>query len=68
MADPIEHRNDNVPERAVVIATVASAEPNEAHLDEMRELLRTARVNTVGSMVQRRNRTDASTYRQRQAR
>jgi GTP-binding protein HflX len=62
MADPIEHRNDNVPERAVVIATVASAEPNEAHLDEMRELLRTARVNTVGSMVQRRNRPDASTY------
>ena len=62
MADPIEHRNDNIPERAVVIATVTTSEPDDGHLDEMRELLRTARVNTVGSMVQRRNRPDASTY------
>ena len=62
MADPIDHRNENIPERAVVIATVTTSEPDDGHLDEMRELLRTARVNTVGSMVQRRNRPDASTY------
>lgn len=46
----------------MVIATVASAEPSEAHLDEMRELLRTARVKTVGTMMQRRARPDAATY------
>ena len=62
MADPIDHRNDNLPERAVVIATVTSPEPHDGDLDEMRELLRTARVNTVGTMVQRRNRPDAATY------
>ncbi len=46
----------------MVIATVASAEPSDAQLDEMRELLRTARVKTVGTMVQRRARPDAATY------
>ena len=46
----------------MVIATVASAEPSDAHLDEMRELLRTARVKTVGTMMQRRARPDAATY------
>ena len=51
----------------MVIATVASAEPSDADLDEMRELLRTARVKTVGTMMQRRARPTPHLSGQRQA-
>ena len=62
MADLIDHRTDDIPERAIIIASVSAPNPEDENLEEMRELLRTARVNTVGLMVQRRHRPDPATY------
>jgi GTPase len=53
---------DAVPERAVVIATARAAEDGDHPLDEMRELLRTAMVETEATLVQRRAAPDPSTY------
>jgi GTP-binding protein HflX len=55
-------RDGAAPERAVVIATVRSVEDGDRALDEMRELLRTAQVETEATLVQRRPAPDPSTY------
>ena len=50
------------PERAVVIATLPPGQPLDGSLDEMRELLRTAVVDTRETLVQHRGKPDPSTY------
>ncbi len=50
------------PERGVVVASLPPGTDGADELDEMRELLRTARVRTVGTLVQHRRRPDPRTY------
>ncbi len=57
-----DRTQDAAPERAVVIATVRPAEEADESLEEMRELLRTAQVETEATLVQRRAGPDPSTY------
>ncbi|HUZ84805.1 MAG TPA: GTPase HflX [Gaiellales bacterium] len=59
-----EHRptTEDAPERAVVIACLPQGTDAAAELAEMRELLATARVETVGTLVQHRRAPDPSTY------
>jgi GTP-binding protein HflX len=49
-----QHENVRVPERAVVAAMLAQGVDEDAALEEIRELLRTAGVETDGTVVQRR--------------
>ena len=53
---------DDTPERAVVIACLQQGADPAAELAEMHELLRTARVETVASLVQHRRAPDPATY------
>jgi GTP-binding protein HflX len=50
------------PERGVVVASLLPGTDGADELSEMRELLRTARVRTVGTLVQHRRRPDPRTY------
>jgi GTP-binding protein HflX len=50
------------PERAVVAAMLAQGAEEEAALEEIRELLRTAGVETAGTVVQRREDPHPTTY------
>jgi GTP-binding protein HflX len=54
--------HDQDPERGVVMASLLPGTDGADELDEMRELLRTARVRTVGTLVQHRRRPDPRTY------
>ncbi|HLK45834.1 MAG TPA: GTPase HflX, partial [Acidimicrobiales bacterium] len=54
--------HDAEPERAVVVASLAPGTDGETDLAEMRELLRTARVDAVATLVQHRRRPDPRTY------
>jgi GTPase len=49
-------------ERGIVVAVVPHGEDGERHVEEMRELLRTAQVDTVATLVQRRDGPDPRTY------
>jgi GTP-binding protein HflX len=53
---------DEVPERGVVIASLPPGSDGADQLTEMRELLRTARVETVETVVQHRRRPDPRSY------
>ena len=53
---------DEAPERGVVIASLPPGADGADELTEMRELLRTARVDTVETMVQRRRNPDPRSY------
>jgi GTPase len=53
---------DTDPERGVVMASLAPGTDGAGELDEMRELLRTARVDAVATLVQHRRRPDPRTY------
>jgi GTP-binding protein HflX len=53
---------DQDPERGVVVASLLPGTDGADELGEMRELLRTARVRTVGTLVQHRRRPDPRTY------
>jgi GTP-binding protein HflX len=53
---------DQDPERGVVVASLLPGTDGADELSEMRELLRTARVRTVGTLVQHRRRPDPRTY------
>jgi GTPase len=53
---------DQDPERGIVVASLLPGTDGADELAEMRELLRTARVRTVGTLVQHRRRPDARTY------
>jgi GTPase len=50
------------PERGFIVAVLASGVDADEELDELRELLRTAGVEPVGELVQRRPRPDERTY------
>jgi len=50
------------PERGVLVAVLPSGVDAEDELDELRELLRTAGVEPVGELVQRRRAADPRTY------
>jgi GTPase len=52
----------NAPERAVIIASLPHGEDGIELLQEMEELLRTARVDTVATLVQHRDGPHPSTY------
>src|SRR5690242_14064140 len=52
----------NAPERAVIIASLPHGEDGTDLLDEMRELLRTARVRTVATLTQHRDNPHPVTY------
>jgi GTPase len=54
--------HDAEPERAVVVASLAPGTDGETDLAEMRELLRTAQVDAVATLVQHRRRPDPRTY------
>ena len=54
--------HDTEPERAVVVASLAPGTDGEEELTEMRELLRTAQVDAVATLVQHRRRPDPRTY------
>jgi GTPase len=54
--------HDQDPERGVVMASLLPGTDGAEELSEMRELLRTARVRTVGTLVQHRRRPDPRTY------
>jgi GTPase len=62
VADGSPHRNGDAPERGVIIASIAPGADGDEELTEMRELLRTARVETVAELTQRRRRPDPRTY------
>ena len=49
---------DTEPERAVVVASLAPGTDGEEELTEMRELLRTAQVDAVATLVQHRRKPD----------
>jgi GTP-binding protein HflX len=53
---------DEAPERGVVIASLLPGTDGAEELTEMRELLRTARVETVETVVQHRRRPDPRSY------
>jgi GTPase len=53
---------DQDPERGVVVASLVPGSDGAEELGEMRELLRTARVKTVATLVQHRRRPDPRTY------
>jgi GTPase len=53
---------DQDPERGVVVASLLPGTDGAEELGEMRELLRTARVRTVATLVQHRRRPDPRTY------
>ena len=53
---------DEAPERGVVIASLLPGSDGAGDLEEMRELLRTARVETVETVVQHRRRPDPRSY------
>jgi GTP-binding protein HflX len=50
------------PERGFIVAVLASGVDADEELDELRELSRTAGVESVGELVQRRPRPDERTY------
>jgi GTP-binding protein HflX len=50
------------PERGFLVAVLAQGVDEDGELAEMRELLRTARVEPVGELVQRRPKPDPRTY------
>jgi GTP-binding protein HflX len=52
----------NAPERAVIVASLPHGEDGAELLDEMRELLRTARVRTVATLTQHRDNPHPVTY------
>ncbi len=62
MAEAFHIVRDAEPERALIMAVWPSGHDGEAELDEMEELLRTARVATVGRIVQRRSAPHPRTY------
>jgi GTP-binding protein HflX len=62
LAEPFHIVRDAEPERAVVMAVWPPGADGEAELDEMDELLRTARVVGVGRVVQRRQAPHVRTY------
>jgi GTP-binding protein HflX len=62
LAEPFHIVRDAEPERAVVMAVWPPGGDGEAELDEMDELLRTARVVGVGRVVQRRTQPHVRTY------
>jgi GTP-binding protein HflX len=53
---------DTEPERAVVVASLAPGTDGEEELTEMRELLRTAQVDAVATLVQHRRKPDPRSY------
>jgi GTP-binding protein HflX len=53
---------DQDPERGVVVASLEPGADGAEELAEMRELLRTARVRTVATLVQHRRRPDPRSY------
>ncbi len=53
---------DSEPERGFVIAALPRGRDGASELDEMRELLRTAGVETVGTLTQKRERPHQRTY------
>jgi len=55
-------RDGDAPERGVIAAVLGQGVDEESALAEMRELLRTAGVDVVATVVQRRNSPDARTY------
>ena len=55
-------RDGDAPERGVLAAVLGQGVEEESALAEMRELLRTAGVDVVATVVQRRNSPDARTY------
>ncbi len=57
-----ERTNDSALERGFVVAVLAQGVDEEDELAELEELARTALVDPVGRMVQRRTRPDAVTY------
>jgi GTP-binding protein HflX len=61
-----QHQPDPAPgaeaERGFVVAVLGREVDADDELGELRELLRTAGVETVGELVQRRQRPDAATY------
>jgi GTP-binding protein HflX len=62
LAEPFHIIRDAEPERAVVMAVWPPGGDGEAELDEMDELLRTARVVGVGRIVQHRQTPHVRTY------
>ena len=62
MAAPVDHTEDPAPERAVVVASLPPGEEPNGSLDELRELLRTALVETEATLVQHRRAPDPATY------
>ncbi|MCW2962569.1 MAG: GTP-binding protein HflX, partial [Thermoleophilia bacterium] len=54
--------NERVPERAVVAAMLPAGVTEEVALEEIQELLRTAGVETLGEVTQRRDEPHATTY------
>lgn len=54
--------NERRPERAIVVAMVRQNADVDEALTEIRELLRTANVDTIGTLVQRRDDPHALTY------
>src|SRR5690242_20169294 len=62
MADFVEHTADTAPERAVVVASLPPGQDANGSLEELRELLRTALVETEATLVQHRRAPDPATY------
>jgi GTP-binding protein HflX len=56
------HAEQNAPERGVIVASLPHGEDGRELLDEMEELLRTAQVDTVATVVQHRDGPHPSTY------
>jgi GTP-binding protein HflX len=62
MADLVEHTADAAPERAVVVASLPPGEEADGSVEELRELLRTALVETEATLIQHRRAPDPATY------
>ena len=62
MADFVEHTADTAPERAVVVASLPPGQDANGSLEELRELLRTALVETEATLIQHRKAPDPATY------
>jgi GTP-binding protein HflX len=62
VVQPAPRIDSTAPERAVIIASLAPGDDGQQELLEMEELLRTAQVETVATVVQHRNGPHPSTY------
>ena len=62
MTDLERNSTERIPERAVVAAMLTQGADEERALEEIRELLRTAGVDTVGVVVQRREDPHPTTF------